>query len=418
MLLSKPVMYVSVLIGFMSIYLQPGNLPAANAAENTVHLGPRPLHLIDDMDPSPLKEQLLQCQAGPFTTTDFSIGHRGAALQFPEHTKESYLAAARMGAGIIECDATFTKDKELVCRHSQCDLHLTTDILTKPGLAAKCSQPFSPADGIGGKATAKCCTSDITIAEFRTLQGKMDGANTQARNVEEYLKGTANWRTDLYADTGTLMTHGESIHLIDELGLKFTPELKSASVPMPYAGNFNQRDYAQALVNDYKTAKIDPSRVFLQSFNLNDVLYWIENEPDFGKQAVYLDSRYRGNAINPADPSTFRPTMEELYEKGVRIIAPPLWMLLDLSGDGKIIPSAYALEAKRAGLDIITWTLERSGPLSGGGGWYFHSIKEAINNDGDMIVALHVLAQDVGVKGVFSDWPATTTYYANCIGLK
>jgi len=48
-----------------------------------------------------------------------------------------------MGAGILECDVTFTKDLELVCRHSQCDLHTTTNILTTP-LAAKCSVPFSP----------------------------------------------------------------------------------------------------------------------------------------------------------------------------------------------------------------------------------------------------------------------------------
>jgi glycerophosphoryl diester phosphodiesterase len=27
------------------------------------------------------------------------------------------------------------------------------------------------------------------------------------------------------------------------------------------------------------------------------------------------------------------------------------------------------------------------------------------------------LAKEVGVRGVFSDWPATTTYYANCMGL-
>jgi glycerophosphoryl diester phosphodiesterase len=327
------------------------------------------------------------------------------------------LAAARMGAGIIECDATFTKDKELVCRHSQCDLHLTTDILNKPELAAKCSQPFTPADGAGGKASAKCCTSDLTLAEFKSLRGKMDGANAQAKSIDGYLKGTANWRTDLYAPKGTLMTHKESIKLIDDLGLKFTPELKSAAVPMPYEDNFSQQEYAQALVNDYKAAKIDPARVFLQSFNLADVLYWIENEPEFGKQAVFLDSRYRGNAINPADPSTFQPTMAELYDQGVRIIAPPLWMLLDLSDDGTIIPSAYALEAKKAGLEIITWTLERSGPLANGGGWYFNTVKEAINNDGDVMVALHVLAQEVGVKGVFSDWPATTTYYANCMGL-
>ena len=75
------------------------------------------------MEPSALKTRLKHCNNGPFRKSDFSIGHRGAGLQFPEHTKESYQAAVRMGAGIVECDVTFTKDKELVCRHSQCDLH-------------------------------------------------------------------------------------------------------------------------------------------------------------------------------------------------------------------------------------------------------------------------------------------------------
>lgn len=37
--------------------------------------------------------------------------------------------------------------------------------------------------------------------------------------------------------------------------------------------------------------------------------------------------------------------------------------------------------------------------------------------DGDVFKVLDVLAKDVGVIGVFSDWPATTTYYANCMGL-
>ncbi|MEX0583847.1 MAG: glycerophosphodiester phosphodiesterase family protein, partial [Sneathiella sp.] len=244
---------------------------SAYAAE-AVSLGPRPLFLVDDMAPSELKETLQQCQAGPFTKSDFSIGHRGAALQFPEHTKESYLAAARMGAGIIECDATFTKDKALVCRHSQCDLHLTTDILTRPDLAAKCSVPFTPADGNGTKATAKCCTSDLTLAEFKSLRGKMDGANPSAETVAEYLRGTSSWRTDLYASTGTLMTHKESIELINSLGLKFIPELKSADVSMPYDGDYSQQEYAKALIAEYNAAGIVPERVFPQSFNLDDVL--------------------------------------------------------------------------------------------------------------------------------------------------
>ena len=30
---------------------------------------------------------------------------------------------------------------------------------------------------------------------------------------------------------------------------------------------------------------------------------------------------------------------------------------------------------------------------------------------------LDILAQQVGIKAIFSDWSATVTYYANCFGL-
>src|SRR5262245_37418893 len=106
---------------------------------DAIQLGPRPFYLVDGMDDGPLKTKLMACKKGPFQRTDFSIGHRGAALQFPEHTKEAYNAGARMGAGIVECDVTFTKDGELVCRHAQNDLHFTTNILLTP-LAAKRSE--------------------------------------------------------------------------------------------------------------------------------------------------------------------------------------------------------------------------------------------------------------------------------------
>src|SRR6476661_1145945 len=235
-------------------------------------IGPRPFYLVDKMKDGPLKTELSQC-TGPFHKSDFSIGHRGAALQFPEHSRESYLAAARMGAGVIECDVTFTKDRQLVCRHSQCDLHTTTNILSAPALAAKCSQPFSPADPASGKkAYAKCCTSDITLAEFKTLAAKMDGFNPDATIVAEYQNGTPRWRTDLYANSGTLMTHDESIALIKSMDAKFTPELKAPEVPMPFDGDYSQEIYASQMLDAYKKAGIPPGDVFAQSFDLADVL--------------------------------------------------------------------------------------------------------------------------------------------------
>lgn len=392
-------------------------LTALPVLADGVELGPRPLYLVDLMAPSALKDKLLSCAANPSMPSPFSIGHRGAPLMFPEHTVESNRAAARMGAGVLECDVTFTKDRELVCRHAQNDLHTSTNILATP-LAATCKTPFTAAAG-ETKAAAECRTSEITLAEFRTLNGKMDAANATATTVEGYMDGTAPFRTDLYSP-GTLMTHAESIALFKGLGTKFTPELKSASVEMPFEG-FTQEMYAQKLIDDYKAAGIPASDVWAQSFNLSDILYWIKAEPEFGAQAVYLDDRYEAfdedeGEINPMDPATFKPTMQELAGMGVKYIAPPTWMLVTLA-DGKIVPSPYATEAKAAGLNIITWTLERSGPLASGGGFYFQSIKDVTTNDGVVYELLDVLAQDVGVKGVFSDWPATVTYYANCMGL-
>jgi glycerophosphoryl diester phosphodiesterase len=388
--------------------------PAASRRPRSVQLGPRPYYLVEDMENGPLKTELERCSEGPFRKSDFSIGHRGACLEFPEHTKESYEAAARMGAGILECDVTFTSDRQLVCRHSQCDLHTTTNILAIPALAAKCTQPFKPADPVAGTpASANCCASDITLAEFKTLCGKMDGANPNATTVAGYMAGTPPFRTDLYSTCGTLLTHKESIELIASLGAKFTPELKAPSVAMPYQGNYTQEMYAQQLIDEYKALRIAPRQVFAQSFSLNDVLYWLGHEPRFGVQAVYLDDRV--DAVGGYDIAV--ASMPDIAAKGVRIIAPPMWALVTLDASGAIVPSTYATAARGAGLDIITWTLERSGPLANGGGYYFQSVTAAIDIDGDTFTMLDVLARKVKVRGIFSDWPATVTYYANCTGL-
>jgi glycerophosphoryl diester phosphodiesterase len=378
-----------------------------------VQLGPRPLFLVDQLKDEALKAKLRQCIGGPFRPSTFSIGHRGAAMQFPEHTRQSYIAGAQMGAGILECDVAFTKDKQLVCRHSQCDLHTTTNILAIPELAAKCTQPFTPADpATGQKASAMCCTSDVDLAEFKALQGKMDAFNADAKTAAEYMDGTANWRTDLYATAGTLMTHAESIELFKELGTKFTPELKTPSVTMPYEDNYTQEAYAQQMIDEYKKAGVSPSDVFPQSFRLDDVLYWIKAEPEFGKQAVFLDETLE----KPADVEAAIKRMPELYAKGVRYYAPPLFALVTVGDNGRMAASPLAKAAKAAGLKLITWSLERSGPLKTGGGWYYTGLERIINNDGQILELLDVLANDAGVVGVFSDWPATTTYYANCTG--
>ena len=386
-------------------------------AVKNVQTGVRPYYLVGNMTDSPLKTKLESCYEDPIKVSHFSISHRGAALQFPEHTVEGINAAAREGAGVIECDVSFTSDRQLVCRHSQCDLHTTTNILTIPSLAAKCTKPFTPASN-GTAASANCCTSDITLAEFRSLCGKMDGFNASATTAEYYQKGTPSWRTDLYSTCGTLLTHAEYIDQVNNLGLSFTAEAKEPAVEMPFQGNYTQADFTQQIVDEFKAAKVHPSRVWLQSFLLDDVLRWVQTEPEFGAQAIYLDER----TDTPEGYATAVASMANLTAQGVKIIAPSLTYLLAVDNStNSIVPSTYAKAAKAAGLKIITWSLERSGPLAkvaANQDYYYSTLLRYIKTDGQMMEVVDALAQQVKVLGIFSDWPATVTYYASCMGLK
>ena len=92
--------------------------------------------------------------------------------------------------------------------------------------------------------------------------------------------------------------------------------------------------------------------------------------------------------------------------------------MLALNDKSEIVPSEYAKAAKAAGLDLIGWSLERDGPLNKGGGFYHSTVKAAIDRDGDTLTVLDVLARQVGVRAMFSDWPGTTTFYASCMGMK
>jgi glycerophosphoryl diester phosphodiesterase len=378
--------------------------------DDNIQLGERPFFLVQGMDPGPLKSRLLKCKDGPFRRTDFSIAHRGAPLQLPEHTREAYEAGARMGAGVVECDVTFTKDGQLVCRHDECDLHTTTNIVNTE-LNASCSVPWS-----GANSSPKCCASDITLSQFRTLRGKMDASNPAATTASGYLGGTAAFRTDLYNSRGTLLTLKESIALNRDLGVKHTPELKAGNPARVNQVFGSQANYAQAMINEFKRARVDPRDVWAQSFDLDDVLYWIRHEPAFGRQAVYLDDVDPGAGIARLSAAELRA----VRAKGVRIFAPPIPALLAVDNNDQVVPSQYARDIRSAGLGIITWSFERADLRQGASkaGFYyaFDPDGRALRKDSDMYYALDTLAQDVGILGIFSDWPATVSYYASCMG--
>lgn len=389
----------------------------AQPVDSSVELGARPAMLVADMREGPLKARLAACLEQPPRRTEFSIGHRGAGLVLPEHTAEAYEAAFRMGAGTLECDVTFTKDLELVCRHAQNDLATTTDILLTP-LARTCVEPFRPArlDAQGRvvrAARAECRTSELTLAEFKSLKGKIDAFDPAAQTAEAFVSPARAARPDLGLgqERGTLLTHAESIALFARLGARMIPELKEPSVAMPFNG-LTREQLAQKLIDEYRAAGVPPERVLPQSFDRRDVLYWIEREPEFGARAVLLD----GAVLPILAPGPRR--LARYKRSGINVWAPPLFVLLDLDAEGRIVPSRAARAARAAGLEVIAWTLERSGNLAAPrSGFYYQTIDPAVTREGDVYEVVDVLARGVGVRGIFSDWPATVSLYAGCAGL-
>ena len=96
-------------------------------------------------------------------------------------------------------------------------------------------------------------------------------------------------------------------------------------------------------------------------------------------------------------------------------------VLLTVDPNGELVPSEYARDIKGLGFDIITWSFERAdlrrGARERGLLLRVRSDRYRVKKDSDMYKALDALAKKVKVKGIFSDWPATVTYYANCMGL-
>ena len=251
-----------------------------------MQVGDRPFYLVEGMDDEPAQGQKLQsCENGPFYKTDFSIGHRGAPLQFPEHTKESYEAGRAQGRGHRRVRRDFHQ-----AMASSCAATPSAICTPPPTSSTRRSTANAPCRGPARAPSPKCCASDLTLAQFKTLKGKMDASNPAATTAEGYLGGTASWRTDLYTGRGTLLTLRESIELNKKLGVKHTPELKAGDPQRLKAVFGSQASYAQKMIDEFKAAGVQPERrVAAVVQQVRDVLYWIKNEPRFGRQAVYLD---------------------------------------------------------------------------------------------------------------------------------
>jgi hypothetical protein len=80
-----------------------------------------------------------------------------------------------------------------------------------------------------------------------------------------------------YANSGTLMTHDESIALIKSLGAKFTPELRPRSTDAVrrrlHPGEIRNPNAVPTRPRDSREQRVRPE------FSLADILYWVNRNP-------------------------------------------------------------------------------------------------------------------------------------------
>ncbi|WP_119718381.1 glycerophosphodiester phosphodiesterase family protein [Cognatilysobacter tabacisoli] len=94
------------------------------------------------------------------------IAHRGASGYRPEHTLEAYRLAIRMGADFIEPDLVATRDGVLVARHEN-EISGTTDVASRPEFGGRRTTKT-----VDGQSVTGWFTEDFTLAELKTLRAR------------------------------------------------------------------------------------------------------------------------------------------------------------------------------------------------------------------------------------------------------
>jgi len=159
----------------------------------------------------------------------------------------------------------------------------------------------------------------------------------------------------------------------------------------------SQSAYAQAMIDDYKRPAFLPEKC---SRSLQQGRHPVLDQERSGfRQAGGVSGRREF-----PERAAQRSGAEGLCQPGHqdRRAADVALLAVD---NGKIVPSQYTRDAKAAGLDIITWTLERSGriveecclPRARPALVLFQTTLDALHNDGDLMTTLDVLARQVGI---------------------
>ena len=208
------------------------------------------------------------------------IAHRGASGDFPEHTLAAYRAAIAAGADFIEPDLVITKDGVLIARHEPL-LDDTTNVaeIFPDRIATK---------NLDGTEITGYFAEDFTLAEIKQLRA------VQSRD----------FRDPNFDGLFEVPTLQEVIELVQEVeaqtGVKvgIYPETKHPTF-------FDQQGLSleEPLIETLKaTGFTDPSRIFIQSFEFQNLIELQSQLDAEGLGDLPLVQLY-GNATEGATPT-------------------------------------------------------------------------------------------------------------------
>ncbi len=342
------------------------------------------------------------------------IGHRGASGYLPEHTLESYKRAIELGADFIEPDLVATKDGVLIARHEP-NITSTTDVSTRAEFAGRKTKKM-----VDGVEEEGWFASDFTLAEIKTLRAIQPMADRDQSHNGRYQIPTLDEVLDLAKTEGskagrTVGVYPETKHPTYHvnLGLQLEDRLLATLAKYGYTTKASPVIVQSFEVSNLKYLRTKTQIRLVQLVDADDVnpdgsmsLVAPYDKPyDF---AVAGDSRTFASLLTPAglkEVKTYadgigpwKPYLIPSRQVDVNNDGKPD----DLNGDGKIddrdrvmmAPTNVVKDAHAAGLVVHPYTFRNE------------ARRLASNFKGDP-KAEYKLFYDLGVDGVFSDFPDT-----------
>ncbi|MEH2070488.1 MAG: glycerophosphodiester phosphodiesterase [Nostoc sp.] len=321
------------------------------------------------------------------------IAHRGASGYRPEHTLAAYELAIALGADYIEPDLVSTKDGVLIARHEN-EISETTDVASHKEFARRQTTKI-----IDGESKTGWFTEDFTLAELKTLRAKERIPQLRSQNI-------------LYNGLFEIPTLQEIINLVKNQSAQINrqigiyPETKHPTYFKSIGLALETPLLATLTANGYQGAN---ATVFIQSFEVENLKY-LSTKTDLPLVQLVNNSGKPYDFVVNSNDSTYvdlvtASSLEEIA-KYAQAIGVHKNLLVTKDSTGKLLsPTSLVIDAHVAGLLVHVWTFRNED--------YFLPLDFQGNPQGE-----YKLFFNLGIDGVFSDYPDTACAVNENFGLK